>query len=456
MNAKNSKTTFSFNVFLASIAGEPLSIKYKQMANILSVSESTVSKLRHGHLRKMPPGLQPDLMASHFASEIIKGFTPNRFTITRFTSYAQMLNNKYLFSDSLGRFIAMFVVAEPADELRVKKFCSGMIPELIKRCYEESYYNTEQDCVNWMESHKSEQVEMIYQKMCDTINQDVFDTDKLKQLLNVVYTANLRRQFEHPFSDLSFIKMLNDFVGSQVNHPFYNFVRRSEIISISDDTTVIRRTIKAQEQIVTQSMNVLRFTLRQTFYHANPMTSEEIVKCAFENLTCTVNNVPLVRYVNLHENNEYNSPEQFVTATKEEDEVSGMISTELLFAFNLYPEESGEPFSVAYEYCSTAPFIHNISCNYSYTLHYPCKFLEHEFVLDAKTRRNWGVRVKLFTPLTNSVWDTKSDDDQFAKSSGTADSRHVTFYDWAMPGSGYYRNIYELKYTDSRFPRYLN
>ena len=456
MNAKNAKTAFTFNVFLASIAGEPLGIKYKQIANILNVSESTISKLRHGHLRKMPPGLQPEITASHFAAEITKGFAPTRSTIMRFTLYAQILNVKYIVSESLVGFSAMFRSDEPYNEQRASKIYADMIPELIQRCYEEAYFNSERDCASWLETHKTEQSEIIYQKMCDAINQDVLDTDKLRHLLSVVYTASLRHQLEHHIGDVTFLNMLDDFICSQVNHPYYNSVRRTEIISLSKDSSKIKRTIRAQEQIVPQTLNVLRFTLSQTYYHAVDMTPEEIVQSAFSNLICTVNSVPLVRYVNLHEHDEYTIPQQLVTVTMTQDQISGMTSTELLFAFNLYPQEPGDLFNVVYEYSCTAPFIRNISCNYSYTLHYPCKFLDHEFVLDSQTRQNWGVRVKLFTPMTNSECVLKRVDNQYAKNSGTADSQNVTFYDWAMPGCGYYRNIYELKYTDSKYERYLN
>jgi hypothetical protein len=451
MNAKNAKTTFLFNVFLASIAGEPLGIKYKQIAIILNVSESTISKLRHGHLRKIPPGLQPKLMASRFAAEITKGFAPTRSTVIQFTAYAQILNNKYLFSDSFGRFVELFSAAAPVDEPQTKRFYTGMIPELIKRCYEEAYSNSEQDYANWVVNHKDEQLEILYQKMCETINQDVFDGEKLKQLLNVVYTASLRHQLERQINDLSLLNVISEFIRSQVNHPFYNSIRRTELISLSEDSEQIRRTIKAQEQIVPQSLDLLKYTLNQTFYHHVPMTPDEIVKCAFEDFVCTVNNIPLVQYVNQHEHKDYTSPDQFVKALKVEDDVSGMFSTKLIFQFNLYPEESGEPFNVVYEYCSTAPFIRNISCNYSYTLHYPCKFLEHGFMLDEKTRSNWGVRVKLFTPISNyNSITSKNQDNQYAKNSGTVDFQHVVFDDWAMPGSGYYRNIYELKYNNGR------
>lgn len=441
MNAKNAKKAFSFNVFLASIAGEPLEVKYTEIADILGVSESTLSKLRHGRMKKMPASLHPGLMAAGFSAEIVKEFEPNRSTVKRFSLYAQMLNEKYILSDSLARFASLFSAGGPADEERVKKFYSGMMPELIKRCYEEAYSVTEQEYSNWTLAHNNEQSEAIYRKICDTIDEDVLDTEKLKQLMNVVYAASLRRQVSNYFSDLSFLEMLGGFIRSQVNQPFYTFVRRSEQISISEDSRELTRIVQAEEQIVAQSLNPVEFTLTQNFYHAMGLSADEIVKKAFAGFSCTVNKQPLVRYVNAHENSSYSSPLQFVIATEQPDDINSAVITRLVFRFNLYPTEPGEPIHVAYEYSSTSPFIQNISCNYSYTLHYPCKSLEHEFVMDAKTRKSWGMRVKLFTPLTNSTYSVKGD--------GVTGSKHVTFYDWALPGTGYYRNLYKLRHTEA-------
>lgn len=69
-------------------------------------------------------------------------------------------------------------------------------------------------------------------------------------------------------------------------------------------------------------------------------------------------------------------------------------------------------------------------------------------MLDAKTRKKWGVRVKLFAPITTSVYTSENFDSLYIKSSGTSDAKRITFYDWAIPGAGYYRNLYELEYTD--------
>ncbi len=440
MNAKNAKKAFSFNVFLASIAGEPLEVKYSEIADILGVSESTLSKLRHGRMKKVPASLHPGLMAVRFAAEIVKRFEPNRSTVKRFSLYAQMLNEKYIFSDSLVRFASLFSAGGPADEERAKKFFSGMIPELIKRCYEEAYSVSEQEYANWALAHSNEQSEAIYRKICDTIEEDVLDTEQLKQLMNVVYAASLRRQVANYFSDLSFLEMLSQFIRSQVNQPFYNLVHRTEQISISQDSTEMTRNVQADEQIVAQSLNPVEFTLTQNYYHNMGMPVEEVVRRAFCGFTCTVNKQPLTRYINAHENSSYSSPLQFITAKELKDEVNGTVSTQLVLRFSLYPTEPGEPICVAYEYFSTSPFIQNISCNYSYSLHYPCKSLEHEFIMDAQTRKYWGMRVKIFAPLTNSAYSVKGD--------GLTGSKLVTFYDWALPGTGYYRNVYQLQHAE--------
>jgi hypothetical protein len=441
MNARNAKTAFTFNIFLASLAGEPLAIKYKQMAEILGISESTISKLRHNHLRKMPDHLQPESISLRFATRVSGSFPPTVATVARFTSYARMLDSKYIISQSLSAFITQLVNAEPKDETHIKKFCFELAEELISRCYTEAYENSERDCANWQETHKKMQSEMVFEKLCNTINQDSLDDENLKQLLTVVYQANLRRRYQYPFGDMSFLKKLSDYLGFHMNSPFYNFAQRSEVITISPDSSMIRRTIKAREQIVSPSPERIRFVLKQTFYHSARLSARQIVDRAFGGLKCSVNNVDLVRYINLHESNQFTAPEQFITAVRQVNEISSLITTELIFAFYLYPENPGEPLDISYEYCVTAPFIRDVSCNYSYTLNYPCRFLEHEYMLDKETGENWGIHVKLFTPITNSACVAED----HLRNAGMANAQHITFYDWALPGSGYCCNVFELK-----------
>lgn len=445
MNAKKAKTNFLFNVFLTSIAAEPLEISNREISNILSISESSLSKLRHSRAKKMPAGLHPGLMAAKFAAEIVNGFAPTRSTAMRFIDYARLLGERYIISESLSRFAALLNVGSSIDEERAKKLYTGMIPELIKRCYEESYSNSEQDYANWVLKHSNLQSDVVYQKICDTINQDVLDSEKLRQLLNVVYAAGIRHQLSHYFSDLSFLEVLNNFIRSQVNQPFYNSIRRSERISIADDAKEMTRAVSAREQVVAQTLSPVEFTLQQSFHHAMRLPPEEIVKRAFEGLDFSVDGKPLIHYINMHENTNYVSPLQLVTVSETEDDLSGTANTNLVLTFTLHPTEVGEPINMTYQYSCKTPFINNISCNYSYTLQYPCKFLDHEFSLDEKTRRKWGVRVKLFAPITNSLCERDGKEAPHARTSGTMDTRHVTFYDWAMPGSGYYRNLYELK-----------
>lgn len=455
MNARKAKTTFNFNVFLTSMATKPLEVTYKEIASILNVSESTLSKLRHSRAKKMPANLHPGLMASKFAAEIISGFAPTRATALLFVEYAENLNEKYIISDSLSRFASLMSSSGAMEEDRAKKLYTGMIPELLKLCYEEAYSNSEQEYANWVMSHSDMQSEAVYQKICDTINQDILGTEKLKQLLNVVYAASVRHQLSHYYSDFAYLEMLNGFFRSQVNQPFYNSIRRSERIAISDDSKEMVRVVSAREQIVPQTLQPVEFTLAQTFYFSMRMPPEEVIKIAFENLSCSVNGQPLVKYINQHENTVYTSPHQFITVMEADDDRSGSAATNLTLRFMLYPAEAGEPINIEYEYSSTSVFINNISCNYCYTLQYPCKFLDHEFSLDEKTSQKWGVRVKLFAPITNTIYDREHSADS-TKISGTTGSRHVMFYDWAMPGAGYFRNLYELKSNlnrESELPR---
>lgn len=200
---------------------------------------------------------------------------------------------------------------------------------------------------------------------------------------------------------------------------------------------MIFRTVRAQEKIVVQSMQPFEFVLTQQFHHDIDMRPEEIIQHAFSGLTCTVNHKPLIYYVNTNEHTNYTSPLQFVGVKKTADHRNGRFFTELEFRFMLYPVEAGIPIAVSYEYSSASVFIPNVSCIYSYSLRYPCKTLVHDFVLDQQTRRRWGVWVKIFTPVTNSEMQDIHEEDM-------QDTCRVAINDWAMPGAGYYRNLYEL------------
>nr|WP_319487384.1 hypothetical protein [uncultured Caproiciproducens sp.] len=447
MNAKSVKKALLFNDFLSSLSGVPLEIKYKHLAHIFRVSESTISKLRHEKLNKMPSGIHPDVIGADFASGVVQSFAPSGSTVRRFSAYAQMISENYLVSEKLEKAAACLAGIGSVDDDFAKRIYTDDIPQFIRCCYEEAYVNSETDFSSHAASRVSVQSDIIYRKICDIINRDTFDDDKLKQLLNVVFAANIRHQINTVISSRSVLDLIDRFVQNQAGEPFYNYIHRTEVISISEDATQMARAIKGRQQIVLQTLKPQEFVLRQPLNHYLDLPDDEIIRSVFRTFTCTINHIPLIKYLNLNENANYTDMEQFLAVCQVHDNVSGTINTELTFRFCLYPSVLGETMNVLYEYCFVTPFIENISCNYSFSLFYPCKFLEHEFALDAKTKKKWGVQVKLFTPMTTSACTSESSDEPIVQSGGTSDLKRITFYDWAMPGTGYLRNIYELKYA---------
>lgn len=447
MNLLNAKKALLFNDFLSLLAREPLEIKYKNLARILHVSESTLSKLRHGKLNKMPSGMHPENIGSGFATGVVRSFAPTAGTVRRFAAFARIIGENYLLSDELAKAADSLAGTVPANEENVKRVCTSEIPKFIRRCYEESYANSEMDFASHVSSRCMVQSEIMYQKICDTINCDTFDSEKLKQLLNIVYAANIRHQLTAYVGNRSIIDLVDRFVRNQADEPFYNYVHRSEIISISEDSTRITRTIKGQQQIVFQQPKPQEIIMHQPLNHFIDTPDKECIQEMLRNTTCSVNHIPLIKYINIHENTNYTDMTHFFTARQVRDNVSGTVMTELAFRFKLYPGVAGETVHIAYECSLTTPFINNISCNYSFSLLYPCKFLEHEFALDAKSRNKWGVQVRLFTPMTTSACTVERPDEPVAQIGGTTDLKRITFYDWAMPGTGYARNVYELKYA---------
>jgi len=448
ITVKKEKTNFSFNEFLSSLAGEPLEIKYKDMAKFFHVSQSTLSKLGHNRLRKMPVGMHPDVMAKSFADGVVGSFPPSCGTVRHFVAYARMLCERYLCSEALNESAALLANVGPIDDAKAKKLYTGAIPKLIMRCYEEAYANTELGYSDGLVSRSEVQHEICYQRICDMINRDIFDGEKLKQLLNVVYAANIRRQITAFTENPAFLQITERFIHNQIDKPFYNSIRRTEVISISEDSSEITRKIKEQKRIVLQVLEPQKLVFKQSLNHFVDLPPDEIINHMVQDFTCTVNHIPLVQYINMHENTNYTSVKQFLSVEPAHNIIDDTVTTELVFQFNLYPSTAGEAISMIDEYTLKTPFIRNVSCNYSYSLFYPCKFFEHEFILDAKTRTKWGVRVKLFTPMTTSSYYGEDSENPHFHNNGTSASKRITFYDWALPGTGYYRNLYELQYAN--------
>ncbi|MBW7571558.1 hypothetical protein [Caproiciproducens faecalis] len=401
-------------------------------------------------MNKMPAGMHPDIIGASFAQGIVQSFAPSGSTVRRFSAYARLLCNGYLVSENLEKAAVHLSGLGTVDDDAAKKLYTVEIPQFIRSCYEEAYANSEMDFSGCMASRYSVQSDILYQKICDIVNRDTFDDDKLKQLLNVVYAANLRHQLNPIIDGRSVVDLVHRFVQDQTCKPFYNFVHRMEVISVNEDAQQLKRTIKGRQQIVLQNLNPQEIVLCQSLNYFVDLPDQEIIARAFRMVTCTINHIPIVQYLNMHENTQYTSAEQLLTVRHVSDSVGGTTNTELLFRFNLYPGMVGETVNIYYECCLVTPFIKNISCNYSFSLLYPCKFLEHEFALDAKTKEKWGVQVKLFTPMTTSACTSENPDETTVLSGGTSDLKRITFYDWAMSGTGYWRNIYELKYANGK------
>ncbi len=445
MNAKKAKKPFLFNVFLSSVAAKPLEVNYKTIAAILDLSESALSKLRHSRNQKMPVNLNPRQMAERFATGLAAEFAPIAANARRFAQYARLLCDKYMISESLTRIAFMVSDGSPSEEDGLKLLFEGAVPQLFQLCYEESYGNSEREYANWLKDHDDVKSEALYQKMVDAISQGALSAEQLKQLQNVVYAANIRQQLPGSFSDFSYFEMVNNFFYSQANRPFYNSIRRTELISVAENAAEPVVTVSAKEQIVPQTMLPVDFTLMQTIYSDGRRPAEELAKAAFENLSCTVNNQPLVDYINQHENTLYTSIYQFVTVTATENDQSGLTAATLAFRFVIYPTEPFEPVNVEYNYfyaAAASTLAAPMARAYCYTLAYPCKFMSHEFLLDETVREKWGVRVYAFTPVLGN--DASAEEDG-APAGGSAAAQKVLFYNWAMPGAGYCRYLYELK-----------
>lgn len=418
---------------------------------MLGVCESTLSKLRHQKLKKIPSALSPASNLEQFIKSFFQNFVEEESFDELIAVYGNQLVSGYVVSGQLTELVRgldrdVRYGAERGEATTRQQ-------EFLTLCYAEAYNNSVLTNLKTPQ-HKLEASEIAFQKICGVLDQELLEEKNLSELMDVIYAASLRKQLGVRPKDNSYRQLVKQFTELQEGLPNLKKSRRTEIISINEDNTFITRKISVQEQLVMKN-EPAEYRWSYVLYHAPLDGAPETVEKYVGDFFCTVDGVPLKEYLAGHK--KYNAEEapgevcqeDYLFAKTVHDDLCGTRSTSLVFSFPLFPRDDGAAVSVAWSMTFTVPMVPNVSVNYSYHLPYDCKFLEHEFILDSRTRKKWGVRLEIFAPLSGGGVKSHSFGDRlFTQNSGSLDSRRVTFYDWAPAGSGYSRNLFELKYAE--------
>lgn len=431
MKTKYAKKDMTFNIFLSSLFAPPLSIDAASLAAIFNIPESVLSGLRHGRQKRLPVSFQPELMASRFAFDLLERFPRSSATVKRFLAYAQTISEKYILSQSLCRYLSMFEEeAALVDEKQIERFCSGMLPVLLSYCYEEAYWNTQN---LWADENGGEIKEREQPEPGSAYQ------ERTRLFLNLIYAEGMMRDRPQEFIDAAYLEKIGNVLLSQIQTPFYRQIARRERISLSAKQTFLASKITGEEEFVSPRTEPVEFMLKQTVYHEDSLTEEQVAGRAFANFHCQVDGVFLNDYLNRKEHR----GKQAVPAMKavRAEQSDGPACSEVQMTFQLYPEEPSRPIRINYAYEAKSRYMDRIPTVFSYSLRYPCESFSHDFELSPQVRAEWGLQIRTVIP-EESV--TASEKIPFGSDHLHRKLYRIAFRKWAIPGSGYLVSMYRL------------
>ena len=433
---------FTLAAFLTSLSEEPLLIKFKTVAHAIGVSEATLSKMRNLKLRRVPESFLPSKAGERFAEGILNAFPRNGKTTRMFQSYASLLMERFQLSPELA------LVCEKLHRQAPSLYQRDLVYAFLFSSYQEAYGNSQMIYSNReLNSHVPTQAQVVFGKACSAINRDLFNRDQVKQLLNLSYSACLREGITAYSPSTGMAQLLENYVKRQMVAPYFKSMHRSEVISIDEGESTILRRVKGKDVVVYTQPGLQTYELKYELPYSLKEKPHRKGKTGFGMGSCTINGIPVLEYEKSHGNKVFKTIEDMATVREIKDELSGSISTEVTLRFGVYPKDEGEMITIVYHYWTEDPFIQNVSGVYTYSLPHACMFFEHEFLLDEKTSRHWGIRAKVFAPFVMGIYeedDYRPTDKYYVENSGTKNVRRVTFYDWVPEGSGYCRSLYRL------------
>lgn len=432
MKTKYAKKDMTFNIFLSSLFAPPLSMDAASLAAIFNIPESVLSGLRHGRQKRLPVSFQPELMASRFAFDLLERFPCSSATVKRFLAYTQTISEKYILSESLGRYLSLFEEeAALVDEKQIEKFCSGMLPVLMSYCYEEAYWNTQ----NLWSDETGSEIREREQPETGSAYQE-----RTRLFLDLIYAEGMMRDRPQDFIDAAYLEKIGNILLSQIQAPFYRRIARRERISLSAKRTFLASKITGEEELVSPKAEPVEFMLKQTVYHEGCLTEEQVAGRAFANFTCQVDGIFLNDYLDRkeHRNGAPGAPAMKIARAEHGD---GLVCSEVKLTFRLYPEEPSRPIRVLYAYEAKSRYMDRIPTVFSYSLRYPCESFSHDFELSPQVRAEWGLQIRTVIPEESITAPEKI---PFGSDHLHRKLYRIAFRKWAIPGSGYLVSMYRL------------
>ena len=455
------KELLNFRDFLTSLTSVPIKIKNKELAEIFQVSDGVISKIRHGKMVSIPINMRPLSNADRFASLIVERFAATVSTVETFVIYATQILEQYAVSDSLKKKIDAIIWFDATKENHmehVESMYHNEIPAFLSSCYSEAYYNTSAVFVKG-ENGKQKATGLPAKPAEPAAFQPEKELphDQLSELFwktgNRLFGGEGKEQAENK----ALFPMFYGLIYQEAQRPYLDFSRRKEFLDLKETengVTQVKRQVDMLEQLVLPKGEPIPVTFQERLELIPGQTDEELLRSTIRHFVCRINDVPIQEYIFEHERIHAADVYDLFRVNHVEGTEYSAPYILLEMPFYLYPEEHNNQIRMEarYQFYAEVEFFAKLRINYK--LKRACRFLEHEFIIQEEAAKRFGINLDIFAPF---LYDTSAQfespmSEKRSYINGSKDSSHgrVTFYDWALPGSGYGINIYTINRPEGK------
>jgi|GEM_PF-6787912 len=440
---------FDFKAFLTTLTFPPLEIRNKDIAAMLKINDAAISKIRHGRSRVIPTQLRPLHMAEEFANALVRKIF-EKSSSEECKNYSEDLKKTFQLSEKLSQLCEELSVQTDA---QTSEPFEGVLARFFVQCYTESHANSGAQ-IKSMEQEKfgiilgDARPSADFEKLLEEINQGRFSREELERLEAGIVSASVQAEGVKNAYYGTFYRPYANLLKEQLTKPFYRSSVRREEITIDERKGQYERKIETAEHLVLPEQKPCPYFIRRILINFDCLSRDEFIDTVFEKFQGTVNGIPVLEYINEHQEKSYTRIQDVITLSEVavQGETNSYVQVEL--EVPLYPTHPGDHFEIETKYNSRLPFVEDFSTNFSYRLKYPCQFFAHEHVLERETALRWDIIMDVFSVfnyagsggIANPVFQRKRRTDSLMDR-----DQSVILHDWVLPGSGYRRSIHRLR-----------
>lgn len=455
------KEILNFRDFLTTLTSVPIKIKNKELAEIFQVSDGVISKIRHGKMVSIPINMRPLSNADRFASLIVERFAATASTVETFVIYATQILNEYNVSENLKKKIEAITWFDATKENHmehVESMYYNEIPAFLSSCYSEAYYNT--SALSKGENGRMKHSGSLGEGKSESPSaqpEKELSHDQLKEQFWKIGNRLFGGDKIETAENEALLPIFYGLIFQEAQRPYFDFSRRRELLTLHEverGTVEVKRQVDMLEQLVLPKGEPIPFIFQERLRARPEQNDEELIRSTIQHFVCRVNDVPIQEYVFEHERIHAADIYDLFRVNRVEGTERNEPYILLELPFYLYPQDNNNQIRLEARYQFQTVTDSFAKLRSHYKLRRACRFLEHEFIIEEESAKRFGINLDIFAPF---LYDTSAQfespmSEKRSYINGSKDPSHgrVTFYDWALPGSGYGVNLYQIDQPEGK------